>query len=66
MKMRAGVPSAGRDCPGINSAIHWFVTSALDKDLVPVRGMMFEVLGIVDGWKGLMEVKPDKKESVKN
>jgi ATP-dependent phosphofructokinase / diphosphate-dependent phosphofructokinase len=66
MKTRVGVLSAGRDCPGINSAIHWFVTSALDKDLVPMRGMMFEVVGIVDGWKGLMEVKPEKKESVKN
>ncbi|MBW1977241.1 MAG: ATP-dependent 6-phosphofructokinase [Deltaproteobacteria bacterium] len=65
MKTRVGVLSAGRDCPGINSAIHWLVNSALDKDLVPIRGTMFEIIGIVDGWKGLIEVKPDKKESVK-
>ncbi|MGD2124909.1 MAG: ATP-dependent 6-phosphofructokinase [Desulfobacteraceae bacterium] len=65
MKTKVGVLSAGRDCPGINSAIHWLVNSALDKDLVPSRGMMFDIVGIIDGWKGLMEVKPDKKESVK-
>jgi 6-phosphofructokinase len=65
MKMRIGVLSAGRDCAGINAAIQWVVYSALDKDLVPIRGTMFEVVGILDGWKGLIEVKPDKKESVK-
>ena len=66
MRTRIGVLSAGRDCPGINSAIYWLVHSALEKDLVPVRGMMFEIIGIIDGWKGLIEVKPDKKESLKN
>jgi len=65
MKTRIGVLSAGGDCPGINSAIHWLVYSALDKDLVPSRGMMFEILGILDGWKGLMELKPESKESLK-
>jgi len=65
MKTKIGVLSAGADCPGINSAVHWLVSSALDKDLVPTRGMMFEVFGIIDGFKGLIEVKPDKKESVK-
>jgi 6-phosphofructokinase len=65
MKMRIGVLSAGRDCAGINAAIQWVVYSALDKDLVPIRGTMFEVMGILEGWRGLIEVKPDKKESVK-
>jgi len=65
MKTRIGVLTAGRDCAGINSAIQWITYSALDKDLVPVRGMMFEVIGIIDGWKGLIEVKPDKKDSLK-
>jgi 6-phosphofructokinase 1 len=27
--------------------------------------MMFEVIGIIDGWKGLTELKPEKKESLK-
>jgi 6-phosphofructokinase len=65
MKTRIGVLSAGADCPGINSAIHWLVYSATDKDLVPRRGMMFDIVGLVDGWKGLIQVKPEKKESVK-
>ncbi len=65
MKVKVGVLSAGGDCAGINSTIHWLVNSALDKDLVPERGMMFSVLGIKEGWKGLIEVKPDKKDSLK-
>ena len=65
MKTKVGILSAGGDCPGINSTIHWMVYSALDKDLVPRRGMMFDILGIVDGWKGLIEVKPEKKASLK-
>jgi len=65
MKTKVGVLSAGGDCAGINSAIHWLVYSAMDKDLVPTRGTIFQILGIMDGWKGLLEVKPDKKESLK-
>ena len=65
MKTKIGVLSAGADCPGINSAIHWLVYSAMDKDLVPSRGLMFDIVGIIDGWKGLIKVKPEKKESVK-
>ena len=66
MRTRIGVLSAGGDSPGINSALHWLVYSALDKDLVSHRGMMFEIVGIIDGWKGLVEMKPDKKGSIKN
>ena len=65
MKTKVGILSSGGDCAGINSTIHWLVFSALDKDLVSRRGTMFEILGIVDGWKGLIEVRPDKKESLK-
>lgn len=65
MRTRIGVLSAGADCPGINSAIHWLVTSAMDKDLVPIRGMMFDIIGIRDGWSGLIELKPDNKDSLK-
>jgi 6-phosphofructokinase 1 len=63
-RTRVGVLSAGGDCSGINSTIHWLVYSALDTNLVPRRGMMFDILGIVDGWKGLIEVKPDKNENL--
>jgi 6-phosphofructokinase len=65
MKTKIGVLTAGRDCAGINSAIQWITYSALDRDLVPVRGMMFDVVGIIDGWKGLIDVKPEKKDSLK-
>lgn len=65
MKIKVGVLSAGGDCPGINSTIHWLVNSALDKDLVPRRGVMFDIVGIIDGWKGLVDIKPEKPESVK-
>ncbi len=64
MKIRVGLLSAGGDCPGINSCIRWFVYSALDTALVPARGIMIEVTGIIDGFKGLIEIKPDKRESV--
>lgn len=65
MKAKVGILSAGGDCAGINSTIHWLVYSALDKDLAARRGVMFDILGIVDGWKGLIEVRPDKKASLK-
>lgn len=65
MKVRVGVLSAGGDCPGINSAIHWLTCSAMDSDLVPQRGVMFDIIGIIDGWKGLIEMKPDKKDSLR-
>jgi len=47
MKTRIGVLSAGRDCAGINPAIQWVWNSALDKDLVPIRGAMFEVVALL-------------------
>ncbi|MFC1885032.1 6-phosphofructokinase [Thermodesulfobacteriota bacterium] len=65
MKMKLGVLSAGGDCAGINAAVHWLVYSALDKDLAPLRGTMFDITGILGGWQGLIEVKPEKKESLK-
>ena len=66
MKTKVGVLSAGGDCAGINSTIRWLVYSALDKDLVSRRGMMFDIIGILYGWKGLIEVKPEKKTSLKD
>jgi len=64
MKVKVGILTAGGDCAGINSGVHWMVYSAMNRDLIPTRGVMFDMLGIVDGWKGLMEVKPDKRESL--
>jgi phosphofructokinase-like protein len=53
-KTRIGVLTGGGDCAGLNPAIKWIVKSALDERLSQEAGIAFEVLGIRDGWKGLM------------
>lgn len=45
--MRIGVLTGGGDCPGLNAAIRAVVFRAADYG--------FEVLGIEDGWRGLVE-----------
>src|SRR2546421_6140845 len=45
--MKVGILTGGGDCPGLNPAIRGFVMQALDYG--------FEVWGIRDGWKGLVE-----------
>ena len=54
---RIGVLSGGGDCAGINPAIKWVVKTALDERLQSERGIRYNVLGIKDGWKGLIEVE---------
>jgi phosphofructokinase-like protein len=56
-KKRIGVLTGGGDCAGLNSAIKWVVKTALDDRLRKTRRIEFEVVGIRDGWKGL--VLPD-------
>ena len=51
---RIGVLTSGGDCAGINSAIKWVVKTALDDRLNQKKGTHYEVLGIRDGWKGLI------------
>ena len=53
-KSRIGVLTGGGDCAGLNPAIKWVVKTALDKRLASERGVQYEVLGIRNGWKGLM------------
>lgn len=57
---RIGVLSGGGDCAGINPAIKWVVKTALDERLQSERGIRYNVLGIKDGWKGLIEVEPEE------
>jgi len=57
--MKIAVLTGGGDCPGLNGAIKWVTKSALDHRLVANRSTTFEVLGIMDGWRGLIEVDPD-------
>lgn len=45
--MRIGVLTGGGDCPGLNAAIRAVVRKAIDYE--------FEVLGIQNGWLGLLE-----------
>lgn len=57
-KIRIGILTGGGDCAGINPAIKWVVKTAYDERLQRERGFQYEVLGIRDGWKGLVEVDP--------
>ncbi len=52
---RIGVLTGGGDCPGLNPAVKWVVKTAMDTELANKRGYQFEVVGIKDGWKGLVE-----------
>ena len=45
--MRIGVLTGGGDCPGLNPAIRAIVLRAIDFN--------YEVVGIFDGWKGLIK-----------
>jgi phosphofructokinase-like protein len=56
---RIGVLTGGGDCAGINPAIKWVVKTALDERLQSERKVRYSVLGIKDGWKGLIEVRPE-------
>lgn len=61
-KKRIAVLTGGGDCAGLNSAIKWVVKTALDERLEWERGVQYEVLGIRDGWKGLINVDPASPE----
>ncbi len=50
MRQKIGVLSGGGDCPGINAVIHAVVKRAILK-------YGFEVVGILDGFEGLIEGK---------
>jgi phosphofructokinase-like protein len=53
-KLNIGILTGGGDCAGLNPAIKWVVKTAMDQRLVAERGMKYEVLGIRNGWRGLM------------
>ena len=55
-KSRIGVLTGGGDCAGLNPALKWVVKTAMDESLEWERGVRYEVLGIRDGWKGLVNV----------
>ena len=53
-KERIGILTGGGDCAGLNPAIKWAVKTAMDQHLELERGVRYEVLGIKNGWAGLM------------
>ena len=63
---RIGVLTGGGDCAGLNSAIKWIVKTALDSRLEKERGVKYEVLGIHDGWAGLVSPVPKRLEDSPN
>jgi len=63
MKMKIAVLTGGGDCPGLNGAIKWVTKSALDLRIAANRSVSFEIVGIVEGWKGIVEVDPDDPKS---
>ena len=62
-KQRIGVLTGGGDCAGLSPAIKWVVKTALDERLQWERGVRYEVIGIHDGWKGLVRADPDNLAS---
>lgn len=49
MAKKIGILTGGGDCPGLNPAIRGTVLRAL--------GLGYECVGLLDGWKGLIEAK---------
>jgi ATP-dependent phosphofructokinase / diphosphate-dependent phosphofructokinase len=62
-KSRIGVLTGGGDCAGLNPALKWVVKTAMDERLEWERGVRYEVFGIRDGWKGLVNVDQTTLES---
>jgi len=58
-RKRIGVLTGGGDCAGLNPAIKWVVKTALDDRLQRTRKIQYEVVGIRDGWKGLVQPEGD-------
>jgi phosphofructokinase-like protein len=62
-KFRLAVLTGGGDCAGLNPALKWVVKTALDERLEEERGIRYEVLGIRDGWKGLVNIDPSTPDT---
>ncbi|MFC2038315.1 6-phosphofructokinase [Chloroflexota bacterium] len=52
--LKIGLLTGGGDCAGLNPAVKWVVKTALDSRLEKERGARYEVVGIRDGWEGLI------------
>jgi ATP-dependent phosphofructokinase / diphosphate-dependent phosphofructokinase len=63
-KNRIGVLTGGGDCAGLNAAIKWVVKTALDRRLEKERDVIFEVIGIREGWRGLAFTSETQKDFI--
>jgi 6-phosphofructokinase len=61
-RRRIAVLTGGGDCAGLNPALKWVTKTALDERLQGERGIYYEILGIRDGWKGLVSLDPTSLE----
>jgi 6-phosphofructokinase 1 len=61
-KKRIGILTGGGDCAGLNPAIKWVVKTASDDRLQRMRKMQYEVIGIRDGWKGLIDIEREEDD----
>ncbi len=57
---KVGILTGGGDCAGLNPAIKWATKGLLDEQLCKEYGRKFEVVGIKNGWGGLVNYNPDK------
>jgi phosphofructokinase-like protein len=62
-KSRIGVLTGGGDCAGLNPTLKWVVKTAMDERLEEERGIRYEVLGIRDGWRGLVTIDPASSDT---
>ena len=53
---KIGILTGGGDCAGINPAVKWAVKTALDFRLSAERHTHYQVIGIRNGWEGLMNL----------
>ena len=54
---KVGILTGGGDCPGLNGVIKWLVKTCEDPGPNEVP---YDVIGIRDGWKGLVRGDPDR------
>ena len=56
-KSRIGVLTSGGDCAGLNPAVKSIVMAATDDRVQRDNGVEIEVLGLRDGWRGLLDAE---------
>lgn len=58
MLKRVAVLTGGGDCAGLNPALKWIVNTAINPIEEELQGTRYEIIGIREGWKGLIQYDP--------